>query len=167
MFCQDHARGTSTHKKRKKQYITAFLRMCSIQSQPHEFCLCSCPCQSYGFNDTSATKHKASYHTLTRSLGIQFQYQRRAGRLWDHVSVLSSDKCLSFPQHQGQPWGPLSFLPRRTGGFYLERMKLTTHFHPVPRLRSWAIPPLTKYCFTAWCLVKHLHFIEQGLHLPY
>jgi hypothetical protein len=34
-------------------------------------------------------------------------------------------------------------------------VKLTTHFHLVPRLRvSGAIPPLLQYTFMAWCSVK-------------
>jgi hypothetical protein len=39
---------------------------------------------------------------------------------------------------------------------FLQGVKLTTLFHQVPRLRmSGAIPPLHKYVFVAWCLVKH------------
>jgi hypothetical protein len=35
-------------------------------------------------------------------------------------------------------------------------VKLTIHFHLVPRSRMrGAIPPLLQYVFMAWCLVKH------------
>jgi len=35
-------------------------------------------------------------------------------------------------------------------------VKLTTHFHPVSRLRMrGSIPPLPHYVFMAWCLVEH------------
>jgi hypothetical protein len=40
-------------------------------------------------------------------------------------------------------------------------VKLTTHFHLVPRSRiCGTIPPLPQYAFIAWCLVK-----AQGLYL--
>jgi hypothetical protein len=35
-------------------------------------------------------------------------------------------------------------------------VKLTTHLHLVPRSRMrGGIPPLPRYVFMAWCLVKH------------
>jgi hypothetical protein len=44
-------------------------------------------------------------------------------------------------------------------------VKLTTHFHLVPKLMRGAKPPLLQYVFIAWCVIKeemHLHGVVFG-----
>jgi hypothetical protein len=67
---------------------------------------------------------------------------------------------LTFPHYDFMAWCLLKKNHRVPGdlcpGVTLQgREELTTHLHPVPRLRMrGAIPPLMQCVFMAWCLVK-------------
>jgi hypothetical protein len=67
-----------------------------------------------------------------------------SGRPWfDSRQGLWWDFSFSLSPRPYRLWGP----PSGRG------VKLTTHLHPVSRLRmSGAIPPLPQYFFMAWCL---------------
>jgi hypothetical protein len=75
----------------------------------------------------------------------------RPGRGWEFSSS---------PSRPDRLLGPPSLLSNRYQGLFSwglsgRGVKLTTHLHPVPRLRTHgAILPLPQYAFISWCSVK-------------
>jgi len=53
--------------------------------------------------------------------------------------------------------GPLGRPRRRWDNIRMDRgVKLTTHFHLMPRSKNaWSYTSTSQYAFMAWCLVKH------------